>query len=973
MKLLQICLTVLLLCAFRVYAAQDFEPVITNYSDSDYNGQLQNWCVAQDKDGICYFGNNSGLLRYDGYTWEMFSLPGSTIVRSVFTDDDRIYVGTFEDFGYFQENEDGHLRYTSLATGRQGIKLENEEIWNISKLDDRIIFQSFSNVFTYNTITDKTLTLPRDIRDRPDTDGDGSMKPLMSYRVGRELFAQRTNGGFYRFENGGWRLYWHKKLYGSHIMAILPAPGGDEHEIPDGSLLFTQDHLIFKVTKGRPVPFPTEIDKELGNSRINRVICGKDSSIFVGSVGNGIFRIDKNGHKLGHYNIYNGLQNNSVLGMTCDRNGNIWATLDDGISLIHFGSPFSILRPNQNDPYIGMGYSIGAHNKQMLIATNQGCYTFSPNEGFHIFPGTKGQNWCVRTIGKQTFVGGNDQTIILDNDGNVTNMPFSGTDIKHGTIHRHEILLQSSYYPLQLYTLDQTTGKWEYRHDVKGLDAPVRQIEIDNDGTLWATHLTNGIYRCKISSDFKSISKKDFYKNITEDSIGKACFVMKIRGKVVFSQANTFYTFNETSNSFEPFHKLNNELPLLRGAKSAETVDDDHFWLATSKNYCLIEYKNDKYKVIQTIPMAIFPRMSNGDNCSITHLGNGICLFTLSEGVGKIDINSLPDSTERYNLKIHSIGALDIHGKMTRLPLTPQRNPVLEASNLSVLLSYPNYNHAPLRFHYTLTNGYEDIDTLTTHPSMSFPILRSGKHVLHCGVTDINGLEIDGFDYSFSIPKPWPLKWWAICLYIAIFAALVYVIAIFNTRISMKRRQREFDAAKAKQDLQIHEQELIIAEQQRRLLQNELSSKSKELATMALGAYAREQAVENMRASLSDLRKKGNTSSEAERVLRDISRTEGDNSVFWDIFERNFDLIHEHFFRNLRKQYPSLTASDLKFCAFLRMNLSTKEISKVTNISVRGVETARYRLRKKFALPADQSLVQFLIDFKAENQNQESQ
>lgn len=132
---------------------------------------------------------------------------------------------------------------------------------------------------------------------------------------------------------------------------------------------------------------------------------------------------------------------------------------------------------------------------------------------------------------------------------------------------------------------------------------------------------------------------------------------------------------------------------------------------------------------------------------------------------------------------------------------------------------------------------------------------------------------------------------------------------------------------------------------------------------MALGNYARQQAVESLRASLADQRRKGTSSREAERVLREIS-DEGDNRVFWDVFEKNFDLIHEHFFRNLRKAFPSLTAADMKFCALLRMNLSTKEISRFTNLSVRGVETARYRLRKKFALTTDTSIVQFLIDFK---------
>ena len=66
----------------------------------------------------------------------------------------------------------------------------------------------------------------------------------------------------------------------------------------------------------------------------------------------------------------------------------------------------------------------------------------------------------------------------------------------------------------------------------------------------------------------------------------------------------------------------------------------------------------------------------------------------------------------------------------------------------------------------------------------------------------------------------------------------------------------------------------------------------------------------------------------------------------------------------MRQRYPALTPSDLKFCAFLRLNLSTKDIANITNLTIRGVEAARYRLRRKLQLPEGSSLVDFFIDFK---------
>ena len=81
----------------------------------------------------------------------------------------------------------------------------------------------------------------------------------------------------------------------------------------------------------------------------------------------------------------------------------------------------------------------------------------------------------------------------------------------------------------------------------------------------------------------------------------------------------------------------------------------------------------------------------------------------------------------------------------------------------------------------------------------------------------------------------------------------------------------------------------------------------------------------------------------------------------WEQFELHFDQVHENFLKRLREKYPSLTPKDQKLCAYLRMNLSTKEIAPLMKISIRGVEISRYRLRKKLDLDPDTNLIDFMI------------
>ena len=96
------------------------------------------------------------------------------------------------------------------------------------------------------------------------------------------------------------------------------------------------------------------------------------------------------------------------------------------------------------------------------------------------------------------------------------------------------------------------------------------------------------------------------------------------------------------------------------------------------------------------------------------------------------------------------------------------------------------------------------------------------------------------------------------------------------------------------------------------------------------------------------------------RILNENLSSEDD----WAIFQTNFDMIHENFFRNLHTRYPELTSNDLRFCAYLRLNLSSKDIAHLMNISLKGVELARYRIRKKIGLPSTKSLTEFMIEFK---------
>ena len=93
------------------------------------------------------------------------------------------------------------------------------------------------------------------------------------------------------------------------------------------------------------------------------------------------------------------------------------------------------------------------------------------------------------------------------------------------------------------------------------------------------------------------------------------------------------------------------------------------------------------------------------------------------------------------------------------------------------------------------------------------------------------------------------------------------------------------------------------------------------------------------------------------KIIEDARSDERD----WNLFEESFNEAHENFFLKLKANYPELVPNDLKLCAYLRMNMSSKEIASLLNITTRGVEIRRYRLRKKLGLKPNQNLTEFLM------------
>ena len=912
--------------------AQQFVPIISHYSSFDYHMGMQNWACTEDSGGLMYFGNNNGLLSYDGYQWETVSLPSRGIVRSLMADGDRVYVGSYTDFGYFERNEFGTMVFHSLWP--KGYKGHNDEIWNILKdSHGHIWFQSFSSYFCYDG---KKVT----------TYYDKNKLPLWFFDAGGEIYVQIINGGLCRMNDGKFVTVATRDSYGDDNVTGL-------HPLGNGAvLLATGSHGLFLLKNGTVTPVTTYADDFMRHCIVNRTAMISKNVIAVGTIKGGVAAIDlSTGSMLWHYDKHSGLGNNTVLGLCCGRGGNLWVALDNGLSLVHTGLPVSVARMDG----VGMVYGMASTGDAFYIGTNQALWRWDrETEMMGQVPGCEGQNWYVERLNGEIFVGNNLslKTVAGTEATNLSSPAVGSTALREYNLFGQHALIESTYSSFHIY-LEGDDG-WHNAGEIKGFSAPVREFEIDSRGVIWAAHMSKGMYRLELSRDLKRFVSTKYYPSL-EGGVEQMFHVLNICGRVVFVYGDKLYTYDDIKSRMVPYDALGEQGK--NGAVAAAMVDKNMFWLLDNDGYWLMQDNGKGAKPNAFIPSTIF-----GQECNIygrsMFVDGHYTYFFLNDGLGRYDLRRSAQTDTKCALRIAEVSTKDSENNEKLLPLAGNCS---VAGNLTVRVSYPNYDGDRIIFHYSLSGG-TSVDEDSASPEVSFTNLAYGNYKLTVSVRSVDGKALGSVTYGFSYSRPFYNSIWAWILYVLALAALIYFYARWHTAREVSRNKKMVEEELMKQKMKALEQDRIIAEQQKVILENELTDKSKDVASMALDMVAMKNSMESVREQLLEGMRNGTLSSKnANRILQQLK--EGDNDMFWSTYHTNFDLIHKRFFRNLHERYPELTSNDLKICALLRLNLNTKDIASFTHLSVRGVEGARYRIRKKLGLPSDKSLTDFLLEF----------
>ncbi|MDF1560664.1 MAG: triple tyrosine motif-containing protein [Bacteroidales bacterium] len=939
-------------------------PEIWNIGRSEYSGGTQNWNIADDEQGNIYVANNNGILRFDGEDWETFPASNNSVVRSLaFGADKKLYVGAFNEIGVLERSARKGISYNSLNHLIPEDARNFDDVWNIYQTRFGVVFQSFESIFIYKNNIIHVI--------RP------------KERFGNSFYV---NNNYYVVEIGvGLRMLVDDRLQTisddsmfthDEIQSLTPANAND-------LLVGTMSNGLFVLSGQKLQPWKTEISEELKKSKL---YCGSvhNNTFLFGTIKSGLFVVNERGEIQEHLSRSNGLQNNTVLSLFVDRQDNIWLGLDIGIDFLKSSLPTSVINDNYN---IAATYATAIHNGRFYIGTNQGLFTKELdklrshiNIEYDLVEGMEGQVWNLTVADGQLLCGHHNGAYAIDGvrSSKLTN---SRGVWNFKSIPGHDNILLSGTYDGLITFMKGKDGRWKFRDRVQGFDVSSKDLIIRDDNWLWMSHGYLGLFHIHINESLDSVIFVNEYRgsgNLPEE----LPYILHARsGDFFISTTQGIYQFDDQKELFYKPEELND---FFDDFKLIYLLEEDHsrnLWYSASEGLGVFRLLEDgTYTKISTPFLDLNDtRVSPFDNIFIRdpaniYIGTQKGLVHYDPSIYKnyfdethVYINRVNVYSKREDSLWYSSGnsQLDKHEIQNQFSLPYSWN------NIAFRYNSPDMENAgKVEYSYRLVSFDDSWSDWTTLNSKEYTNLHEGEYCFEVKARNIysNISSVDKF--CFSVEPPFSRSYKALILYFIMLSGIILTSVYFYLRrierIRIQEKERQIKAFR-KTEQTLEEQKLAaeteVIQLKNEKLQSEMKHKNKELTTAAYHIIQKNKFLNSLKQELSALIQNARNESvvaDLKKISRKIDR-DIQNEKSWEVFDRYFDEVHQEFHSRLRNLHPELTPGELRLCSYLRMNVSTKEIAPLMNISIRGVEISRYRLRKKLQLDQSTNLVDYLM------------
>ncbi|AXO79589.1 LuxR family transcriptional regulator [Olleya aquimaris] len=921
------------LCFFCGNLLSQNLPPIQYFSPKHYKAENQNWALSQSDDKHIYVANSKGLLEFNGAEWTLYPSSNKTILRSVKVFKDKIYTGSYMQFGFWSKTPKGALSYTSLSDKIKDKLLEDEQFWKITNLDNWLLFQSLNRIYVYNLKTKTFKILSSDA---------GIIK---MFKVNNTIYYQDRAKGILKLENGEPTVVGGSTFFNQKVISGL-------YLLDNNLMVVTQNNGIYKVSGNVISVWSQKLNQKLLKYSIYSSIKTKDNSLLLGTISNGLIKVNSDGVIKQHINQVNGLGNNTVLSLFQDLDDNLWLGLDNGINFINSNSPFKIF--NDDEGALGSVYASIVYDDILYLGTNQGLFYKKENQTkFYPVDNTKGQVWVLKIINNQLFCGHNSGTFLVKKDQAEKIASIDGTwDLK--TIKgKSNLLLQGNYNGLNV--LENKEGAWQLRNKIEGFDNSSRFFVMPKTNQIFVSHEYKGVFKLEVDADLQKVLKVSKVKNLEK---GLFSSLVEYNGILYYASDQGIYKKSATDTNFikDP---LLTSLYDVQGYSSGKLITDqatNSLWIITQKGINYISPgKLSKVPKVSFIPLPSALREGISGYESIFSVKPDTFLFGTSKGYILIDVTQI--LAKDYHVSINAINKSPLGNTKNLIDLNQDVILNNKENNLDIGYSIAEFDkYLEAEYSHKLEGLYDSWSDWTTQSNVLYKNLSYGEYNFKVRARVGEQVVPNQASFKFTIQKPWYISNLMIVVYV-LFGVLIVILINFLYKQYYKKQKQKL-VIKANRELELKDfetkQQLMALNNEK--LRQEIENKNRELAISTMSLIKKNEFLNTIKSELNEKVSDSNLKS----VIRIIDKNIN-NKDDWNLFEEAFNNADKDFLKKVKSKHATLTPNDLRLCAYLRLNLSSKEIAPLLNISPRSVEVKRYRLRKKMNLEHNVNLTDYIL------------
>ncbi|MFI3240671.1 MAG: hypothetical protein R3Y22_08820 [Bacteroidales bacterium] len=936
-KILLLFITLLLSYKINASDKQFLYYPTTSLTRSEYGGGNQSWDIAQAKNGWIYIANNNGLLEYDGSNWRTFVVSNESIIRTThITDDGKIYVGATNEFGYFTYNRDGSLEYNSLINLAARTKENLGIIWNIVELDNKLCFISGAKeVYIYDN--DSILTLMAE-------------NSITASAVIDNVLYIATNNSIYILSGDKFiQLPNCEKLKGTHVRGITELDNGEV-------IIATQNDGLFRYANRQLNKWNCDKSEYIKQNNLY-CITTSPNYIAIGTVRGGVLLLNKQGEHIHTLVRGDGLQNNTILSAFFDKEETLWLGLDNGIDITYTNA--SLTNLYKDSQFIGSGYCSLLDKSDIYLGTNQGLYIdkWLNNNRVALKPKLllNGQIWNLQKINNEIFCSHQDGLYLIKDNKAERIGSFQGA--WKVMEYDKNILIVGTYNGL--YVITKQNGKWIDKYKIDGYNHSCRVMEWDMDGSLWMAHGNIGIYKFRFNTVLSQIIDIKFYgaaQGLPQD-INNSVFTLN--NAIIFNTTKGMYKYNRSNDRIEPYNFMTNKNREREEYILFNTDIENGAWFYS--NFSLGYYYENEKTLLGFCDNKLIGGFEH-----VHTLSKDRAIVATEDGFTYINTSRITNQHHDNKTVIRSISTT-YPNESTILNNIDRENLKIKvpyrSNSLNIKWSTPAYEpYNSVNYSYKI-EGVDNADwsNWSKDKEVNISGLSDGRYIFHLRSRNININDTQEQLLHILILPPWYRNNLALFVYLVIIIILITAV-IWSTNRTIRKKTDKVEAASK---IIIDERNTHITRLKEEQLANELRMKNEELSNSVMNVIRKNEILLNIKDIVMTIY---NLNKSKERTLVGRKLLELQNTISenissdndWERFEKSYDSANADFLKKLKHDFPNLTMQDKKLCVFLKMGLSTKEIAPLLNISDRGVEISRYRLRKKLLLNRTDNLVETL-------------